>query len=145
MQDAFLLRTLLRGGCFIHMERNRAVLDCRAILELEQPHLQSEEEQFQNTSIRPIIKFQHDLIISMVHGHRFFHKAMLGTDTQEQYRAKLKTFLVGQKELRQQLVGIVIGLFTTDELKRYQLHPAEYQRRIIQIITQRVLDQLGSK
>jgi len=70
---------------------------------------------------------------------------MLGTDTQEQYRAKLKTFLVGQKELRQQLVGIVIGLFTTDELKRYQLHPAEYQRRIIQIITQRVLDQLGSK
>lgn len=130
-------------GCFITMERNRAVLDCRPILELEQPSQQSKEEKFQNECIRPIIKFQHDLIISMVHGHRFFHKAMLGSDTQEQYRAKLKTFLVGQKELRQQLVGIVIGLFTTDELKRYQLHPAEYQRRIIQIIAQRLFDTIA--
>ena len=59
--------------------------------------------------------------------------------------AALKAFLNGQKELRHQLIGLVIGLITLTEFNQYQLNSSEYQRRIIQIIVQRIFDAIGPK
>jgi hypothetical protein len=43
------------------------------------------------------------------------------------------------------LIGLVIGLITLTEFNQYQLNSSEYQRRIIQIIVQRIFDAIGHK
>jgi hypothetical protein len=125
------------------MERNKIMLDLRPILSLEQPASQNNVKRFQNSTIRPIVKFQHDNILSMVQNHKFYSSAMKNINTLEEHRVKIKSFLTGQKDLRHQLFGLVIALFTSEELETYFLNQAEYQRRIIQIIAQRVLDTVG--
>lgn len=127
------------------MERSQALVDLRPILTLEHSSNQSEIERFQNDTIRPIIKFQHEVIVTIVSTHKFFERSIEKPNTQNEYRTVLKSFLNGQKELRHQLIGLVIGLFTYTEFEDYQLNASEYQRRIIQIISQRVFDTVGPK
>ena len=127
------------------MERTRKLTDLRPVLNLDKHTSQSEQERFQNDTIRPIIKFQHELITSLVTNHKFYAKSTLNTNTKDEYRAALKAFLNGQKELRHQLIGLVIGLITLTEFNQYQLNSSEYQRRIIQLIVQRIFDAIGPK
>lgn len=127
------------------MERAQALVDLRPILTLEHTSNQSEIERFQNDTIRPIIKFQHEVILTIVSTHKFYERSIKNSNTQDEYRAALKSFLNGQKELRHQLIGVIIGLFTHSEFEEYQLNASEYQRRIIQIISQRVFDTIGLK
>ena len=127
------------------MERTRKLTDLRPLLNLDKQTSQSEQERFQNDTIRPIIKFQHELITSLVTNHKFYAKSTLNTNTKDEYRAAWKAFLNGQKELRHQLIGLVIGLITLTEFNQYQLNSSEYQRRIIQIIVQRIFDAIGPK
>jgi hypothetical protein len=119
------------------MERSQTVLELRPILNLKATENQSDIERFQNDTIRPIIKFQHEVILALVFNHKFYEKSV--------NRAALKSFLNGQKELRHQLIGLVIGLFDLSEFEAYQLNAPEYQRRIIQIVSQRVFDTIGTK
>ncbi len=127
------------------MERSQTVLELRPILNLKATENQSDIERFQNDTIRPIIKFQHEVILALVFNHKFYEKSVKSSNTPDEYRAALKSFLNGQKELRHQLIGLVIGLFDLSEFEAYQLNAPEYQRRIIQIISQRVFDTIGTK
>lgn len=127
------------------MERANALTNLRPILDLEHTSNQSHIERFQNDVIRPILKFQHEIILSLVQDHRFFKKSMQSTNTQDEYRLALKAFLNTQKELRNQLIGLVIGLLTIEEYNTYVKASAEYQRRILHMINQRVFDTIGPK
>lgn len=127
------------------MKRTSAITDLRPVLNLEHTKNQSTIECFQNESLRPIIKFQHEILLALVSEHKFYEQVVRNVHTQEQYRVALKSFSNGQKDLRHQLIGLVIGLFTISELEAYLLNASEYQRRIIQIISQRVFDTIGPK
>jgi hypothetical protein len=101
----------------------------------------SEIELFQNVVLRPILKFQNEVLIHIFsnnlkkrdidfQGMNF--KDRIGYVTQ-----------VVQKDLglRNVLIGIVLGLLTADEVKQYYFYETEYRRRISKMIIDRIADQ----
>ncbi|NIJ45623.1 hypothetical protein FHR24_002091 [Wenyingzhuangia heitensis] len=100
----------------------------------------STEEQFQNLVIRPIIKLQHNTIIALFdnyleHSDFDIHKF----DTLKKLEF-LKTVASRNQHLRNQYVGIIIGMFTDEEFAVYLTNMGEYSKRIMQIISQRIQD-----
>ena len=123
------------------MERSDSALQSlRPILYLEPTPEANVVEHFQNTVLRPIIKFQHHLILSMVTQHPSYVPAKLEVLTDAQFLQATCILLQSNIPLRNQLIGAVLGLFTIPEFEVYSLHTTELNRRIIQMIAQRVSD-----
>lgn len=100
----------------------------------------SAEEQFQNAILRPIIKMQHNLIIDLFDNylqHSDFNLQNLEIYQKNEF---LKSAVTRNQHLRNQYVGMVIGMFTDEEFTMYLNNASEYSRRIIQMISQRLQD-----
>lgn len=101
-----------------------------------------ESERFQNQTIRPIIKFQHDLLLAIARNYFARNKNTYFKLVETQRAQYLATMLSKDTAFRNQLLGLVIGLFSTEEYLEYQLKSADLNRRIINIIKKRLLDEL---
>lgn len=97
-------------------------------------------EWFQNTVLRPVIKFQHDLLIQYISTQPLLFKALIHSDTEEKIRSSISTFIQKQASLKYSLIGFIIGLLTMEEMAKYLENQSEFNRRIIQMITQRLFD-----
>jgi len=105
------------------------------------------DERFQNETLRPIMKIQHELIIALVKG--YFKKKKnafynLTLDKREDY---IKTNLLGDPKIIHELRGLVIGLFTIEEMEYYLLNKATINKRIQALLLQRmtgIAKELGS-
>jgi len=94
-------------------------------------------ELFQNQTLRPVIKMQHGLLISAFKNYIAKRKMDLSTLTVQKQRSKTKA--INYKNLT---LGMIIGAFTADEFAHYSTNPSEYNKRIIQIVIQRMQDSL---
>lgn len=97
-------------------------------------------EHFQNETLRPIIKFQHDVLIALVKSQPKFEDLLIKKGTNQQFHDKIRTFLVKQPHLKHVLNGMVIGMFTTEELVTFTKHATDFNKRISGMITQRIAD-----
>ncbi|PQJ23334.1 glyoxalase [Tenacibaculum sp. SG-28] len=98
------------------------------------------DENFQNTTLRPILKLQHDLILRLILREISKHKIELTNFTSAQLSIKLTTILSKNIPFRNQYLGIVIGQFTLQEYDEYSENPSEFNKRIIGMLKQRILD-----
>ncbi len=103
----------------------------------------SEIELFQNEVLRPILKFQNELIKSVFVGSLNKHEKDF-SKMNPQGRLDYITRVI-QKDLglRNVLIGAVLGIMTVDEIFQYYLHENEYRRRISKMVIERLADQLG--
>jgi len=103
----------------------------------------TEIEKFQNEVIRPILKFQNDIILAYISARvnekksKFHHLIDL---EKERY---LDRVILKDNKVKQHLLGIVIGLFSVEELKVFIEDEAEYKRRINTMLRQRIVSQLS--
>ena len=98
----------------------------------------SPDEQFQNETLRPILKLQHELIIALV--KEYFKKKKnvfynLTLDKREDY---IKNNLLGDPKIIHELRGLVIGLFTKEEIERYLKNKSTVNKRIQALLFQRI-------
>ncbi|ANW95916.1 hypothetical protein AXE80_06320 [Wenyingzhuangia fucanilytica] len=100
----------------------------------------SATEKFQNTVLRPVIKMQHHIIIALFNSYLKHSDFDINTLEKDKRMEFLKTVVSRNQHMRNQYVGIVSGMFTDEEFDHYLTNPAEYGRRIIQIIGQRLQD-----
>jgi hypothetical protein len=100
----------------------------------------TEIESFHHEVLRPILKFQHTFILELLSANPHFKQLVEANKTSVHFREKLNQFLQHQSGVRNQLLGAIIGLLTTEELAIYWKNVPEINRRIYQLITQRVLD-----
>ena len=56
--------------------------------------------------------------------------------------AKVRNLLKEDRRLKRSLVGMIAGHFTEDEFTFYLDHQREVRRRLVALLTQRVLDQM---
>ena len=98
------------------------------------------DENFQNTTLRPILKLQHDLILRLFLREISKHKIELTNFTSKQWSSKLTTVFSKNIPFRNQYLGIVIGQFTLQEYDEYSENPSEFNKRIIGMVKQRILD-----
>lgn len=100
----------------------------------------SPEEAFQNTVLRPIIKMKHDLLIAYTRNyltHKKHDFALLSKEKKVNY---LTSCFEQDQTLRSELRGLVIGQFSVDEYERYCQTSNATNRRIMNIIKERMID-----
>ena len=99
-------------------------------------------EQFQNSSLRPILKFQNDLFLA------YFKSQLNGAEIPD-FKMEIEQFvkLRLQKDMtiRNTLIGMVLALLTEDELQYFIEHKNEMNKRIVDMLSQRIAEQLGKK
>lgn len=100
-------------------------------------------ELFQNQTLRPVIKMQHDLLIASFKNYIVKRKIDFSTLTDQKKRSKTKAVFVKDINYKNLTLGFIIGAFSADEYAYYSSNSSELNRRILQIITQRVQDSLG--
>ncbi len=104
----------------------------------------SKIEEFQNTALRQIIKFQHEVILLLFSNYaRKIHKDW-GSISNEKKEEFIESVLSKNQQLKNQYLGVVLGLMSIEEVQFYLAHSSEINRRISQIIKQRIQTNLGS-
>ena len=104
--------------------------------------LMSFEEQFQNTTLRPIIKLQHDLIFQIISNHFKITKFKFENLSVEKKKHFIETTLLKDVTLQSELKGIIVGFFTKDEYFAYSKSINNVNKRIFGIIKERIISDL---
>jgi hypothetical protein len=123
------------------MERNE-LKELRPIISGISTECLNSNEQFQNEVLRPIIKFQHELIIALVRSNAQFLNLIAKKGTRIEYLEKIKIFIGKQPEIKYRLLGAVVGMMTGEELSYYLSNQTELNKRTNQMICQRIADTL---
>lgn len=123
----------------LHLKmRNQLVTSIRPDLSHLDVSAASPIEKFQNQTLRPIIKLQHEILVALVTAIPHFSTLLHNAKTEEDYKGKVIAFLKLQSPAKNQIIGMVAGLFTTDEWMNYAEHKSEYNKRIIHMTGERV-------
>ena len=122
--------------------RDEVVKPLRPVLTLGESV--SEIEAFQNKILRPILKFQNELLIAAA--KHYCHKQNKAFNALKVTAQKLflKQAAKQDQELRSLMINLVVALFTIDEFRQYVENRPEYNKRIVQMATERVLSQIES-
>jgi len=101
-----------------------------------------EEELFQNMILRPVIKMQHDLLIMRVKSH-FISKRILFNvmDNKKRTEAIIQAFQ-SDHNLKKEIQGMIIGQLTVLEFQQYLKIERSINKRIIQMVRNRMIDSL---
>jgi hypothetical protein len=102
----------------------------------------SEEERFQNQTLRPIIKFQNTLLLAAFGNYISKHK----NGFHELGLAKRMDFIENaiQKDIkfRNSLKGMIIGQFTIEEYEGYINNSSALNKRMMNMVIERLKDQI---
>ncbi|MFK7949544.1 MAG: glyoxalase [Saprospiraceae bacterium] len=125
-------------------DRKEQLIEIRPILDLIKAT--TETEQFQNNTLRPILKFQNPLILEVFRNFiekRFRKKknTFSGMDISDQ-NAFINNTLKTDVSLKNIFLGIVLGHFTVEELAFYYKNKGEINRRITTLLIQRLQSQV---
>lgn len=99
-------------------------------------------ESFQNTALRPILKFQNDTLIRLFLFDLKNKKQNFNQFSNLEKQKSISTHFKSNSPLKQQLLGAVIGLFTKEEFEFYQKDSSKINKRIFSMLKQRFEDQL---
>jgi len=102
----------------------------------------SADERFQNLVLRPIIKFQNDLLIEVFRNYITKHKSVFYDLTLEKRLLYIENAIQKDMKLRNSMKGIVIGLFTVDEYLIYIENSSALNKRMMNIVKERLLSHI---
>ena len=98
---------------------------------------QTLSEEFQNTTIRPILKYQHSILIVFFNSNVHVQYIVSANYSLLKKQNQLKLFVSKQLAFRAQLLGIVTGLFTDAEFDFYLSEKVNLDKRITNMILDR--------
>ena len=94
-------------------------------------------EQFQNTTIRPILKYQHTILIVFFNSNVHVQYIVSTNYSKLKKQNQVKLFVSKQLAFRAQLLGMVSGLFTDAEFDFYLSEKVNIDKRITNMILER--------
>lgn len=102
-------------------------------------------ESFQNDTLRPVLKFQNEILLAFVRRYIEVRKPDFGELPAARQESFVRDSLRKDQHLRNFLVGAIAGQFTLEEYGFFILHERELRKRCLDMLLERVLDQLGLK
>ena len=99
-------------------------------------------EQFQNTTIRPILKYQHTILIVFFNANVHVQYIVSANCSILKKQNQVKLFVSKQLAFRAQLLGMVSGLFTDAEFDFYLSEKVNIDKRITNMILERFFSTL---
>lgn len=99
----------------------------------------SSDEHFQNSVLRPIIKFQNDLLIAAFLNLSNKYKNVFFKLSTEKKITYIENAIAKDSSFRNSLKDMVVGLFTVEEYNAYTLNASALNKRITGIIKERLI------
>lgn len=98
----------------------------------------SPDEKFQNETLRPILKMQHELLVAAFTLYLKKRKVNPQQLPERERFAKIKELVSRDNRLRGLLLGITVGHFTAEEMAFYLEHDGMVNRRLTNLLTERL-------
>ena len=102
----------------------------------------SAEEQFQNATLRPILKLQNDLLIAIFINYCIKQKSTFFKLSVNKKLEYIEQNIQRDMKFRDFLKGIIIAFFTIDEYKNYVENASNLNKRIITMLIERIQSQV---
>jgi len=119
------------------MHRNQVVKALRS--EVLYEAIQTNPIQlFQDITLRPILKFQHELILTLYHEYLTTHKTNFEHLTSTQRNTKIEQSIKQNQVLQTMLKACVIALFDETEIIFWINNKDEINKRIQQLLIKRI-------
>lgn len=122
--------------------RNKFLSECRGNYLGAITSETSADEYFQNQTLRPILKFQNDVLIAVFKKHLHKYNKDFNTFSADKKGKIIENMLQKDEKFRKLLIGIIIGMFTFNELEVYLQNTSNLNKRISSILLERVKSQL---
>lgn len=123
------------------MDRGKDILGLRpSINTIDKEKNMSPEEIFQNNTLRPILKFQNDILIELIKSNNHYTSLLKEINSDKDSLLAIKDFFNKETQLKLTITGVIIGLFSIEELAFYNQNSKELNKRIIQMVAQRFFD-----
>lgn len=124
------------------MQRNEQLQSLRTQIDFEE--IQTNPNQlFQDKTLRPILKFQNEVVLTIYKEYIISTKFDFKNLSEEQINFKIEQSIKQNQALKALLKGIVIALFTMEELRFWLKNKEEINKRIIQLIIKRIQSQIS--
>lgn len=98
----------------------------------------SDEEHFQNKTLRPIAKLQNDLILAMFRNYIKKHKNKFYELKLESRMTYIENAIQKDIKFRNSLKGAIIGQFTIEEYNSYIQNSSALNKRMMNIVRERI-------
>ena len=122
--------------------RDEQILALRPIIETIDASLDTKEkESFQNQTLRPILKQQNALFLTLFVNHIQTFKILFAQMNEEQKNQCIANTLAQNQPFKNTMIGIVVGWFTEEESNIYCQSRTAFNKRIVQMLIQRLQDQ----
>lgn len=102
----------------------------------------SSDERFQNQVLRPVIKLQNDLLLAVFKNYIVKHKSVFYDLTMEKRIDYIENAIHKDMKFRNSMKGMVIGLFTVEEYTLYTQNSSALNKRMMNLVKERLLSQI---
>ena len=102
----------------------------------------TDEERFQNTTIRPILKLQNPLLVAAFINYANKHKGVFYELSIEKRMQYIETAVCKDQKFRNSLKGMLIGQFTVEEYQLYITNSSKHNKRMMNLVIARLQDQV---
>ncbi|CAI8156604.1 MAG: Uncharacterised protein [Bacteroidota bacterium] len=102
----------------------------------------SDEERFQNATIRPILKLQNPLLVAAFINYANKHKGVFYELSIEKRMQYIETAVCKDQKFRNSLKGMLIGQFTVEEYQLYITNSSKHNKRMMNLVIARLQDQV---
>ena len=99
-------------------------------------------EKFQNIVLRPILKFQNDLLVELFIFEFEKTKTKFDLINNDQKIKLIINNLKYNNKLKQILLGTIIGMFSNKNITFYKANYSKINKRIFSMLNDRLIDQL---
>jgi len=123
-------------------DRPNDLIKIRPVLNLKKSSQITDEESFQNDTLRPIIKLQSPVLIETYRNYIIKHKNVFYELSNDKKLDYIENSINKNQKFRNLLKGMIIGLFTIEEYHTYKKNSSSLNKRMMNIILKRLQDNL---
>lgn len=98
----------------------------------------SDDERFQNQTLRPVARLQNDLLLASFRNYAAKHKNVFYDLSPEKRMDYIENAIHKDMKFRNSLKGIIIGLFTLKEFEQYIQNSSALNKRMMDIVKERL-------
>lgn len=118
-------------------------IDLRESLNLSNSETTTPAEVFQNQTLRPILKLQNDLYLSLFTNYALRQNADFNSLSVMKKNLFIEQSIQKDAVLKNTFIGMTIGMFTLEELEMYQSDSKVFNKRIITMLIERLKSQMN--
>ncbi|NNC50639.1 MAG: glyoxalase [Flaviramulus sp.] len=100
------------------------------------------DERFQNLILRPVVKLQSDLLIEVFRNYIVKHKSVFYNLTLDKRTDYIENAIQKDMKFRNSLKGMIIGQFTSEEYLIYIKTSSALNKRMMNIVKERLLSNI---